>query len=33
MTRIPTQKRSIKKINKKIEKGFELIFEKGYYNT
>ena len=31
--RIPTQKRSIKKRNKIIEKGFELICEKGYYNT
>ena len=33
MTRIPTQKRSIKKRNKIIEKGFELMCEKGYYNT
>lgn len=32
-TRIPTQKRSIEKRNKIIEKGFELICEKGYYNT
>ena len=31
--RIPTQKRSIEKRNKIIEKGFELICEKGYYNT
>ena len=28
-TRIPTQKRSIEK---RIEKGFELMCEKGYYN-
>ena len=32
-TRMPTQKRSIEKRNKIIEKGFELICEKGYYNT
>lgn len=32
-TRIPTQKRSIEKRNKIIEKGFELICEKGYHNT
>lgn len=31
--RIPTQKRSVEKRNKIIEKGFELICEKGYYNT
>ena len=31
-TRIPTQKRSIEKRNKIIEKGFELMCEKGYYN-
>ena len=31
-TRMPTQKRSIEKRNKIIEKGFELICEKGYYN-
>lgn len=31
--RIPTQKRSIEKRNKIIEKGFELMCEKGYYNT
>lgn len=31
-TRIPTQKRSIEKRNKIIEKGFELICEKGYHN-
>ena len=30
--RIPTQKRSIEKRNKIIEKGFELMCEKGYYN-
>lgn len=30
--RIPTQKRSIEKRNKIIEKGFELICEKGYHN-
>ena len=33
MTRIPTQKRSIEKRNKIIAKGFELMCEKGYYNT
>ena len=32
-TRMPTQKRSIEKRNKIIEKGFELICEKGYHNT
>ena len=32
-TRMPTQKRSIEKRNKIIEKGFELICENGYYNT
>lgn len=32
VTRIPTQKRSIEKRNKIIEKGFELICEKGYHN-
>ena len=32
-TRIPTQKRSIEKRNKIIEKGFKLMCEKGYYNT
>ena len=32
-TRMPTQKRSIEKRNKIIEKGFELICEKGYYNV
>ena len=32
-TRMPTQKRSIEKRNKIIEKGFELMCEKGYYNT
>lgn len=32
-TRIPTQKRSIEKRNRIIEKGFELMCEKGYYNT
>lgn len=31
-TRIPTQKRSIEKRNRIIEKGFELMCEKGYYN-
>lgn len=30
--RIPTQKRSIEKRNKIIEKGFNLMCEKGYYN-
>ena len=33
MTRIPTQKRSIEKRNKIIEKGFKLMYKKGYYNT
>lgn len=32
-TRVPTQKRSIEKRNKIIEKGFELMCEKGYHNT
>lgn len=32
-TRIPTQKRSIEKRNRIIEKGFELMCEKGFYNT
>jgi len=32
-TRIPTQKRSIEKKNKIIEKGFELMCEKGFHNT
>ena len=32
-TRIPTQKRSIEKRNKIIEKGFYLMCEEGYYNT
>lgn len=31
--RMPTQKRSIEKRNRIIEKGFELICEKGYHNT
>ena len=31
--RIPTQKRSIEKRNKIIEKGFELMCDKGYYNV
>ena len=31
--RIPTQKRSIEKRNKIIDKGFELICKKGFYNT
>jgi len=31
-TRMPTQKRSIEKRNKIIEKSFELMCEKGYYN-
>lgn len=31
--RIPTQKRSIEKRNKIIEKGFELMCNNGYYNT
>ncbi len=32
-TRIPTQKRSIEKRNRIIQKGFELMCEKGFYNT
>lgn len=32
-TRIPTQKRSIEKRNKIVEKGFELMCENGYYKT
>lgn len=32
-TRIPTQKRSIEKRNRIIEKGFELMCEKGFYKT
>lgn len=31
--RIPTQKRSIEKRNRIIEKGFELICSQGYYNV
>ena len=31
--RIPTQKRSIDKYNKIIDKGFELMCNQGYYNT
>ena len=31
--RIPTQKRSVDKKNKIIKKGFELMCEKGYFNT
>lgn len=31
-TRMPTQKRSIEKRNRIIEKGFNLMCEKGYYN-
>ena len=31
--RMPTQRRSIEKRNKIIEKGFELICEKGYHNV
>lgn len=31
--RMPTQKRSIEKRNRIIEKGFKLMCEKGYYNT
>ncbi len=31
--RIPTQKRSIEKRNRIIEKGFELMCENGYYDT
>lgn len=30
---MPTQKRSIEKRNKIIEKGFKLMCEKGFYNT
>jgi AcrR family transcriptional regulator len=30
---MPTQKRSIEKRNRIIEKGFELMCENGYYNT
>lgn len=32
-TRMPTQKRSIEKRNRIIEKGFKLMCEQGYYNT
>lgn len=32
-TRMPTQKRSIEKRNRIIEKGFELMCDQGYYNT
>ncbi len=32
-TRVPTQKRSIEKRDKIIEKGFELMCKNGYYNT
>ena len=32
-TRIPMQKRSVEKRNRIIEKGFELMCEKGFYNT
>lgn len=32
-TRIPTQKRSIEKRERIIEKGFELMCEKGFYST
>lgn len=32
-TRMPTQKRSIEKRNRIIEKGFVLMCEQGYYNT
>lgn len=32
-TRMPTQKRSIEKRNRIIEKGFELMCEQGYYNV
>ncbi len=32
-TRMPTQKRSIEKRNRIIEKGFELMCNNGYYNT
>jgi AcrR family transcriptional regulator len=31
--RMPTQKRSIEKRNRIIQKGFELMCENGYYNT
>ena len=31
--RIPTQKRSIEKKDKIVEKGFELMCENGYFNT
>ncbi len=31
--RMPTQKRSIEKRNRIIEKGFELMCEQGYFNT
>lgn len=31
--RIPTQKRSVEKRNRIIEKGFELMCNNGYYNT
>lgn len=31
--RMPTQKRSIEKRNRIIEKGFEVMCEQGYYNT
>ena len=31
--RMPTQKRSIEKKEKIIEKGFELMCKNGYYNT
>ena len=31
--RMPTQKRSIEKKNKIIEKGFELMCEKGFHNV
>ena len=30
---MPTQKRSIEKRNRIIEKGFKLMCEQGYYNT
>ena len=32
-TRMPTQKRSIEKRNKIIEKGFEIMCEKGFHNV
>jgi AcrR family transcriptional regulator len=32
-TRMPTQKRSIEKRNRIVEKGFELMCENGFYNT